>query len=51
MHKDELAWLKVKVADLEDRSHHNNIKVRGISELVPQAQLAHYVQYLLKCVA
>lgn len=48
--RDELHWLKAKVADLEDRSCRNNIKIRGIPESVSQAQLVHYTQDLFKCV-
>lgn len=50
-HRYDLQWLKAKVADLGDRSHRNNIKIRGIPVSVQHAQLAQYVQDLFKCVA
>lgn len=31
-HDDEISWLKAKVADLEDRSIRNNLKIRWIPE-------------------
>lgn len=36
---DEVVWLKAKVADLEDRSCRNNVKIRGIPETITSAQL------------
>lgn len=28
--KEDNAWIKAKLSDLEDRSRHNNIKMRGV---------------------
>lgn len=36
---DEISWLKAKVADLEDRSRWNNVKIRGIPESVTAPDL------------
>lgn len=44
---DEVAWLKDKVADLEDRSCRNNIKLRGVPESVLPAQLHRLAQELM----
>lgn len=41
---DELTWLKEKVANLEDRSHRNNMKLRGIPESIQPTQLQQYAQ-------
>lgn len=44
---EEIAWLKNRfVADLEDRSRRNNIKLRGIPETIPAPQLLQYGQTL-----
>lgn len=32
---DKLELLKSKMADLEDRSHRNNVKLRGVADSVP----------------
>lgn len=45
-HAEEIAWLKNKVADLEDRSRRNNLKIRGIPETIPATQLLPYTQAL-----
>lgn len=45
-HDEEIAWLKNKVADLEDRSRRKNLKIRGIPETIPAAQLLPYTQAL-----
>lgn len=42
--KAEIMWLKSKVADLEDRSCCNNLKFRGIPELVLPQDLAWFIQ-------
>lgn len=42
----EIAWLKDKVADLEDKSRRNNIKIRGIPESTSSMQLPQYAQEL-----
>lgn len=41
-HREEIAWLKDKIADLEERSRRNNIKIRGIPEAVAAPQLQQY---------
>lgn len=45
-HSDDIAWLKDKVVDLEDRSRGNNIKIRGVPESVFSNQLQQYTQDL-----
>lgn len=45
---DEITWLKAKVADLEDRSRRNNIKIRGVPEVILPAQVQQYAQDLMK---
>lgn len=44
---NEVAWLKANVADLEDRSRRNNIKLRGIPESIPPGQMQQYAQDLM----
>lgn len=44
---DELEALKNKMADLEDRSRRNNIKLRGVAESVPSSDFRRYVQQLI----
>lgn len=46
-HEDEIAWLKSKVEDLEDRSHHNNLKIWGVLESIQQSQLRQFTGDLL----
>lgn len=41
-----IAWLKNKLADLEDRSRRSNIKIRGFPKTVPATQLLQYTQAL-----
>lgn len=43
---EKIAWLKDKVADLEDRSRRNNIKLRGVPKSVPATQLLQYAHAL-----
>lgn len=43
-HTEEIAWLKAKVIDLEDRFRCNNFKTQSIPELVQSLQLPHYVR-------
>lgn len=45
---DEITWLRSKVADLEDRSRRNNIKIRGVPENVLPPQLQQYAQDLIQ---
>lgn len=49
-HCDYLQWLKAKVANLEDRSHQNNIKICCFLESVQLAQLSQYVPDLFRSV-
>lgn len=41
-HSDDIMWLKDKVADLEDRSRRNNLKLRGVPEAIQTDQLEQY---------
>lgn len=45
--EEELKQLKLKVADIEDRSRRNNIKFRGIPEAVKPADLTSFLQQLM----
>lgn len=47
-HNNEHNWIKDKLADLEDRSYWNNIKIQGISEEVQTQDLSSYVRGLIK---
>lgn len=44
----KIETLKNKMADLEDRTRRNNIKLRGVAESVPPSDLRHYVQQLIQ---
>lgn len=46
--EDELKMLKLKVADIEDRSRRNNVKFRGIPENVKPADLTEFLQQLMQ---
>lgn len=35
-HEEDVEWIKAKLADLEDRSRWNNLKIRGIPETSSQ---------------
>lgn len=50
-HFEDIAWLKSKVADLEDCSRHQNLKLRGIPESVQPSKLPHYVRDLFQATA
>lgn len=41
---EDILWLKDKIADLEDRSRRNNLKMRGVPESVPPSQLLQFAQ-------
>lgn len=43
----DMQSMKDKIADLEDRSRRNNIKLRGVEEAVTPAELRHYVQQFI----
>lgn len=45
--EDEIQAIKSKMADLEDRSRRNNVKLRGVSESVMPADLRKYVQQFI----
>lgn len=47
-HDTELQQLKLKIADLEDRSRRNYIKSSGIQELVAPDTLVPYIQQLME---
>lgn len=43
---EEIARLKAKMADLEDASRRNNLKLRGVPEAMLPAQLQDYARDL-----
>lgn len=45
---EEMQLITAKMADLEDRSRRNNLKIRGIPETVPPAELSSYLQQFFK---
>lgn len=45
--KEEQSWVCAKLADLEDRSRRNNIKLRGVPESIPPADLPRYAKELM----
>lgn len=47
---DMIRKLQLKVADLEDRSHHNNINIRGVPKAVKSQDLIPYLQLFLKLI-
>lgn len=47
-HEDDIVWLKSKVADLEDCSRRNNVKIRGIAELVKTSELTAFLTNIIK---
>lgn len=46
--EEDMEWMRAKIADLEDRSRRNNLKIRGIPESVSQEKLTEYVQTIFK---
>ena len=46
----ELQAMREKIADLEDRSRRNNLKLRGIDESVTPAELRIYVQHFIAAI-
>lgn len=46
----ENEWIKSKIADLEDRSRRNNLKLRGVPETVQPADLKPYALQLFKAI-
>lgn len=47
-HADDIVWLKSKVADLEDRSRRNSIKIRGIPGSVKTPELTAFMTNIIK---
>lgn len=45
---DEIHAIKTKLADLEDRSRRNNVKIRGIPELIKPPDLKEYFTNIMK---
>lgn len=43
----EHLWMNAKLADLEDRSRRNNVKINGISEIGQQSELRKFATVLL----
>lgn len=41
--RDDIAWLKNKIADLEEKSCRNNLKICSVPEAVTSSQLPHFV--------
>lgn len=48
--EDDLEVIKAKMADLEDKSRRNNVKISGIPESVQQQDLSNYVSQLFNTV-
>lgn len=44
---EEIFYTKSKMADLEDGSHWNNVKFRGIAESVHFAELLSFLQHMI----
>lgn len=49
-HQDVIASMQAKIADLEDRSRRNNLKLRGVPEDVQPNQLPHFAKNLFLAV-
>lgn len=45
--RKEHHWVRAKMADREDRSRHNNVKIRGIPETILPADLNSYARKLI----
>lgn len=46
-HDEEQQWIKDKIADIEDRSCHNNLKICGIPESVQAPELSSCAKDLI----
>lgn len=46
----EMQAMREKIADLEDRSRRNNVKLRGVEESVTPADLRRYVQHFIAAI-
>lgn len=44
--EDEMKKINAKIDDIEDRSRRNNLKIRGVPELIKQSDLRKYVTHL-----
>lgn len=47
-HNEEHSWIKDILADLEDRSRRNNVKIRGIAEDLQAHNLSSYARGIIK---
>lgn len=45
--REEQTWIRAKLADLEDRSRRNNIKLRGVPESILPADLPRYAKEMM----
>lgn len=45
--RDEQQWVRAKMADLENRSRRNNVKIRGIPETIVPADLIAYARKII----
>lgn len=45
--EDVLTAIKLKLADLEDRSRRNNVNFRGVAETIPPADLRYHIQQII----
>lgn len=41
----DMEWVKAKLADMEDRSRCNNLKISGVPESIQQADLRFYATF------
>lgn len=49
-HAEKIVWFKSKVADLENCSRCNNLKIRGVLESLQPSQCPHYARDLFQAV-
>lgn len=48
--RDEQDWVRAKLANLEDRSRRNNVKLRGVPETIQSAELQNYAKDLIRTI-
>lgn len=48
--EDDIEGIKAKMADIEDRSRKNNVKIRGVPKTVKQQDLRDYVTQLFTAI-
>lgn len=48
--ENDIVWLKSKIADMENRSRRNNLKIRGIPESFSQENLSTFVTGFFKSI-